>query len=702
MAENATLTAALEYVGRGWAVIPLPHKSKKPVIPWAVYQTRRPTEGELRGWLGNGHASNLALVCGQVSGVMVLDVDGPDGEASIRGRELPPTPAVKTGKGWHYYFRHPGGEIGNKAGMLPGLDLRGNGGYVVLPPSVHPSGNAYEWTISPDDMPLADPPAWLMSLLTAVNGPTPAAPAIGETIAAGGRNATLASLAGTMRRRNLSESAILAALLEENRARCVPPLSDDEVAAIAKSVARYTPATAASGATVATPPSSATDLNAYHMTDSGQAEALAAIYGSDLRYDHTRDMWLLWDGVRWRPDIDGQRERLALDVARRRLAASASCDDDKTRGALAKWALQSENRQRLESALHLARTKQPITTTHDKLDRDAWRLACANGVLDLRSGELQPGSQADMMTLSTAIAYEPGARCDRWRAFLDEVFKGDSDLIDFIQRAAGYSLTGQTGEQCLFLCYGTGANGKSVFLSTLRLILGEYGINTRFDTFIEERNASIPNDVAALRGARLVTASEVAEGKRLNEGRIKSLTGQDPITARFLHGEYFTFQPEFKLWLAANHKPVIRGTDEAIWRRVRLIPFTAYFGPGQADPTLSDKLAAEAPGILAWAVDGCLQWQGAGLGEAQAVKTATATYRAESDLLAGFLDERTARTATATVRAGELYTAYKTWCDGNGEQPMSGQAFGRRVTERGFDKAKDRGGWWYIGLGLAV
>lgn len=446
------------------------------------------------------------------------------------------------------------------------------------------------------------------------------------------------------------------------------------------------------------------DLNELHMTDAGQGEAIAAVYGDRLRFDHAQEQWYTWDGVRWHKDDDRKRENMALDVARQRLAAAARCDDDKRRNALAKWALQSENRQRLESALYLARTKEPISTTHDQLDRAPWLLTCANGVLDLRSGELRPGAQADMLTLSTGVAYAVGERCDRWLSFLQEVFNGDDDLIAFIQRAIGYTLTGLTDEQCLFLCYGNGANGKSVFLSTLRRVLGEYAVNTAFSTFIEDRHdgRGPAPDLVALRAARCVTASEVNEARRLDEGRIKSLTGGDVITARQIFvPKPMTFTPAFKLWLAANHKPVIRGTDEAIWRRVRLIPFLAHFGPGQADPRLTDKLAAEAPGILGWAVSGCLAWQRDGLGEPEAVKTATDSYRAESDVLATFLDERTATDATATVRAGTLYAAYKGWCESNGEKPMTGTAFGRRLTERGFDKMKDRGGWEYIGLSLA-
>ena len=444
------------------------------------------------------------------------------------------------------------------------------------------------------------------------------------------------------------------------------------------------------------------NLNDYPTTDAGQGEVIAYLYADQLRYDHTQKHWLVWDEHRWKKDANGEPQRLAVMAARKRLAAAVLHNEEATKKRLVRWALDGEGDYRIRCTLNLASIQHPVAVTTDQFDRDPWMLACNNGVIDLHTGQLRPGQRADMISMSTGVDYEPGARCDRWLQFLDEVFKSDADLIGFVQRAAGYSLTGVTTEQCLFICYGKGENGKSVFWNTLHAFTGEYAKNTGFSTFLDNRaiGREIPDDVADLCGARLVTASEINEGKRFNEGRIKSLTGGDRITARKLYKDFFTFIPTFKLWMAVNHKPIIKGTDQAIWRRIRLIPFTATFPSDIADPYLIDKLKLEASGILSWAVQGCLDWQHYGLGEAKAIKAATGTYRVESDILASFLADRTIQDPNTSVRAGEIYGAYKSWCEANGEYSITGSAFGRQLGERGLDKYHDRNGWYYTGIGL--
>jgi len=444
-------------------------------------------------------------------------------------------------------------------------------------------------------------------------------------------------------------------------------------------------------------------LNALSPTDAGEAEALAIIFGDKLRYDHTSRHWLCWDGVRWKRDEDGEPERLALETARARLAAAAMCGDADQRQRLASWALTCESSYRRRATLEAAESLRPLATTSAQYDTDPWLLACANGVVNLKTGELRPGRPGDMLTKSTGVAFDKDAPCERWLRFLDEVFAGDEELTRWINRSIGYSLTGDVGEQCFFLCYGDGSNGKSVFLEVLRTVLGEYATNTPFSTFEASLKGerAIPNDVAALRGARLVTASEVADNRRLNEERIKSLTGGDPVTCRFLFGEWFTFRPAFKLWLAANHKPQIRETTRAIWRRVRLIPFQRHFSPDE-EPGLMATLKAEASGILTWAVAGCIAWQADRLGTAKSVDDATESYRKESDIIGIFLDEKTTAKdgqdgKAAKVTAGELYEAYKEWCEKNKHAPLSGTSFGRRMTERGVERTKARE---YSGLRL--
>lgn len=449
------------------------------------------------------------------------------------------------------------------------------------------------------------------------------------------------------------------------------------------------------------------DLESWHepvnlmdlpQTDAGNAEALAALHGDRLRYDHRRRRWLVWRTHRWATDNDGEIERLALATVRERLRIAADIDDSDKRGKAAKWALGSENRGRLRALVDIARSIRPISDPGESWDSDPWLLGCTNGVVDLRTGELRPGKPGDLLTMSTGIEYNPQAKAERFLQFLGEVFNNDSELVEFVQRAAGYCLTGDIREHVLFLCWGRGTNGKSTLLNALRAALGEYATNTPFSTF-ELNQSSQTNDIAALYGLRFVTASETSESRRLNEARVKAITGGDPVTARFLFGEYFTYQPTYKVWLAMNHKPIITGVDEGIWRRIRLVPFTVSF-KGREDKTLAQTLAAEKQGILAWAVQGALKWQAGGLTDPRAVMAATEEYRQESDILAHFLADCTIEKDGASVRGGDLYNAYKTWCKDNGEKELSGTTFGRRMKERGVDSVRKSGNVWYLGIGL--
>jgi putative DNA primase/helicase len=439
-------------------------------------------------------------------------------------------------------------------------------------------------------------------------------------------------------------------------------------------------------------------LNKLHLTDVGTSEAFALFYSEKFRFDYTRKKWVVFDGLRWRIDADGVTTEAIKEIAKKRLAAAALIEDDEYRKKAVKWALTSENRFRLSGGLELAQSKPPFPISTEQFDTDQYLLGCTNGVIDLRTGELRKGRQEDYIMKTTDLAYNPLAGCPRWLQFLDEIFLGNTELIDFIHRAIGYSLTGDISEQCLFICYGTGWNGKSKFLAILRALLGDYARNTPFSTFAEKNRDIATNDVAALAGVRLVTASETGESQRLNEARIKAMTGGDPITARFLYGEFFDYLPAYKVWLAVNHKPVIRGTDEGIWRRIRLIPFEASF-KANPDPYIEEKLKVELEGILRWADEGCLKWRKERLGMVEKVKTATEEYRQESDVIAQFLAECTIETETAKVKASDLYEAYKKWCEETGEEPISGNAFGRRMKEKGYERVKAVY-VHYIGIGL--
>lgn len=419
-----------------------------------------------------------------------------------------------------------------------------------------------------------------------------------------------------------------------------------------------------------------------HRTDLGNAQAMALLYGHCIRYDHRRARWLVWNEHRWEEDTNGAIERLAHQVARERLRAAADMDDKQERRRAAGFALASESRRSISAMLSLAQSLEPLALEGTELDQNDWLLGCENGVIDLRLDRMHNGMPSDMLTMSTRLYYDQTAGCPRWEQFLQEVFSGDQELIAFIKRAIGYSLTGVTSEQVLFLCWGTGCNGKSTFLNVLRGILGDYARNTPFSTFEVSKYQGIPNDLAALSHVRLITASETAETTRLNEARVKAVTGGDPISCRFMRGEWFEYIPAFKVWLAMNHKPEIRGTDNAIWRRIRLIPFRESF-EHRKDPFLEQTLVRERPGILSWAVEGCQDWQVEGLGMPAAVRDFTAEYRRESDLIGRFLEECTEPTPLGSIGAAALYEVFKGWLKANGEEEITSTMFGRRMMERG-------------------
>lgn len=442
----------------------------------------------------------------------------------------------------------------------------------------------------------------------------------------------------------------------------------------------------------------------YHRTDSGNAQMFAAMNSGEVKRDHRRNHWLLFRDHRWQEDTDGEIVRLMQSVAKRRYELASEITDLEERKREANFAIQSESRSRIISALSLTEAEPDIADSGNNWNKDPLLLCTGNGVLLLNNGTLRQGLPSDRITLRTAILYNPTAKCQRWEQFLAEIFLENPELIDFSRRAVGYSMTGETSEQVLFLCYGTGANGKSVFLSILREVFGEYSYNMPFSTIELHERSAIPNDLAALVDRRFVTAAETNATSRLNEARVKALTGGDPITARFLHCEYFTFKPAAKFWLAVNHKPKVADDSYGFWRRVRLIPFAREFRGSDADPKLEEKLRQELPGILAWAVRGCLEWQRSGLNPPDCVTAATEQYRQESDPLAEFIAERCTEIKNATVTGADFYRAYAKWAgDRNMKEAekLSSTAFGTRMGQR-FENKRGMSGKVYYGVGLRI
>lgn len=798
-ATPVNLDAALCYAARGWHVFPCRESDGKPYTdrdgkeqtprakqPYTPHGLDDATTdpAQIRQWWGRWPGAAIGLNCGR-SGLLAIDLDtkhGHNGPAtwaalglSEAGALLSQTPSG----GRHVVYTANGAQLGNTAGRLgDGIDTRGDGGYIILPPSTTTDG-AYialnDWGAAPAPLPgalavlLAKPPERATATTTTPATATGAAPEGADLEArwaraalegeadkvaraqAGTRNDTLNAAAFALGQLvgggYLRESEVESALFEA--ARACGLVNDDGESATEKTIKsglaggkatprekpHLTTPAAAIGAQstrptspTATPPATATPptqtpgaplpKDNLH-TDMGNAARFALQQGGRARFVKEWG-WVLWDGQRWLKDDAGAVMEIAKataraifneardyeDQARQAIgeiekAAAAGEDttlaekrrDDAQRAAkeATAWAVKSQFKARLEAMLALAESDPRITARPDAFDTDPWLLNCTNGVLDLRTGDLLPPDPARLITRLCPVAYDAHATCPQWEAFLARIFADDSDMVGFIQRAAGYSLTGNTREQCMFFAHGSGANGKSVFTGALLGLLGDYALKTPMKTLtgkdIESDGTASP-DLARLAGARLVIASEIEAGRRLNESLVKDLTGGDRIAARFLRKDYFEFDPRFKLWIYGNHKPVIRGTDDGIWRRVNLIPFDVTIPEAEQDKDLSEKLKAEYPGILAWLAGGCIAWLAGGLQTPGKVKVQTEAYRAEMDALGRFLEERTMTGKAYWVMFADLRAAYEAWCTANGENPLGGRRFADELTRRGFEAGK--------------
>lgn len=434
------------------------------------------------------------------------------------------------------------------------------------------------------------------------------------------------------------------------------------------------------------------------LTDTGNAERLVEAHGQDLRFCHAWGKWFYWDGRRWRLDDSGRPMRLSKVIARRiRIEAKAAQDPD-LRKLLVAWAKSSESRGKRQAMVELAKCEDGIPVQHEGLDLDPFLLNCMNGTLDLRTGKLRPHRREDYLTKLVPFAYDEKATCPLWLAFLERVVP-DPDVRAFLQRAVGYSLTADVGAQVFFFFYGLGANGKSTFLLVVQRMLGlDFAIQAAPDLLLARKERGHPTDQADLFRVRLAVCTEIGAGRSLDEVMIKRLTGGDRLRARRMREDFWEFSPTHHIWIAANHKPIVHGTDEAIWRRILLVPFNVTIPEPERDPKLVEKLTAEMPGILAWAVQGCVQWRRKGLQPPDAVRLATKAYQEEMDVVGGFFDECCAVRKGSSTPASAVFKAYQAWAAANGEEAITQKAFGHRLGERGFQRFKKHGVYHYRDL----
>jgi putative DNA primase/helicase len=719
--EHQTGTDLLEvYDNESMKLVRLSRETKRCVDD--EWQKKRISLPDIRAHAQRG--GNVGMQLGAVSDWRcAIDNDCPEA-VTLAPRFLPET--LRIGKGnWApdvYLYRSVG--LGfEKFKDLDGktlIDLKasanGRGHQIAVPPSVHPTKGPYRWEGGYNPAAVAEVGA---KELRGIVGRLAVAALIARNLPGKGRHDLAMALAGYMLRNGLTPEevhTILRASWEYNHAQ-QDGLRDLEsiVRDTATRLERDEPATG--GRTLGELIPSLPDKIAkflswekadsrelprhYELSDLGNAERFIDMHGDEVRWCPARKSWLLYDSKRWAWDECGCVVRLAHLTARSIHKDAATEQDPAKQKEIAKFAVASQNEGRISGMLSQA--KPYLAVGMAELDIDPWVLNCQNGTLDLHTGNLRSHNPADLITRLAPVEYDPHAECPRFKQFLKETL--DEAVISFIKRYAGYTLTGITRERLFAILYGFGKNGKTTLVELLQDVMGDYATNTDTETILAKKYQGVGNDVAALKGARFVSAAEVEKGRRLAESKVKQLTGSDTVTARFLFGEPFNFRPVFKLWLSTNNKPVVQGTDDAIWDRIRLIPFTRRFEGSKADPKLPEKLREELPGILVWMIEGCLEWQEHGLEEPESVKAATDQYRQEMDTLAAFLEDRCVLRDHLVAPATPLYKQYRLWCDDAGEKPETQKMFGMRLRERGYTNAKitqgphkDRKGWFGIGL----
>ena len=444
----------------------------------------------------------------------------------------------------------------------------------------------------------------------------------------------------------------------------------------------------------------------YDMTDTGNAHRLYDKYKNIIRYSYNRKKWMYWDGSAWRLDESGEIKKLADNVCEDLKREAFMEQDDEAQAVLFKWANRTMSSKNKEAMIKECQHLEGIPGKPDDFDIYTDYVNCQNGIVNLRNGELIPHDSNFMMSKITYAEYDPSdKKPELWLSFLNDITSGDKDLQEYIQKCIGYSLSGNTSEQCAYFLYGLGNNGKSTFLDTVADMLGSYASNAQPETIMMKKwgNDGANSDIARLKSARFVTCEEPTEGVRLNEGLLKQLTGGSKVTCRFLYGDEFEYTPEFKIWIATNHKPVVRGTDLGIWRRIKLIPFEVNIPAEKVDKNLKYKLRKEMPQIMHWAADGYRMWLRDGMNEPECVLEAVKEYKQEMDLLASFIEQCIIidYDSDCKIMASDLFKVYSKWAKVNNEFEMSSKKFFREITKKIPDKGRNSTGIFYKNIKFA-
>ena len=721
--EIPVIEYALRYAARGMAIFPChtvvgedractcvkgkdcPNAGKHPHVFGGVKEATT-DRSRITEWWSRWPNANVGIACGEISGIVVIDVDKKNGGLDsitslerLRGEGLPRTHRVNTGGGgYHLFFKYPSGGCRNRNRWLQGVDVRANGYYVIAPPSRHVSGLAYAWS-SPEGLAgFAELPVDVLENIGSVRSggsidaeTTSAIDALAG-VPEGGRDDALFKLACSLHRKLNGDREIIELAVLKAASRCTPPFPPEEALRKVDQAFKQDHSDPP-----AVPPAAAEDSEGNRrLTDLGNAYRLRDKWGDEVRWT-AADHWLIWDGRRWATDNVQQIGQIAQDTAQSIWKEALAQQDQARRDALLNWARQSEMSGRLSSMMKEAIPL--IARDVSDFDRDHWVLNCMNGTLDLRTGELRRHDRADLIRKMAPVVWNENARCPTWESVLQRILP-DSELRGVLQRAIGYSLTGSTQEKKMFILRGEGDNGKTVITDVVRIILGDYASVASKALFIQSSRKDPDYELASLLGTRFaLAAEEIARGEKLNAGLVKSMTGGDMMKARNPYKTPFTFTPELKLWLATNHLPTVQDFGRALWGRLCVFPFDVRIPKEEQIPRdeLIARLVSEAAGILKWAVEGCLMWQEIGVRMTLEQEMVREDWKdEEKGHLVDFMEEVIVRDEMGFTSWGDMMKVYTHWCGVHGEtHPYGRNKLKAALVEEGlvFKRGVKGSGW---------
>lgn len=696
---------------RGWRILPLKRNEKIPAMKaWPKNATK--DLDRIQEWWAMNPQQGYGIVTGKES-CIVLDVDVKKGQPGLESlasiftdEELASFVIAETPTGGKHIYFAADPVLRNAQGFLPGLDIRGNGGYIIGPGTTI---DGKEYRLVQGELGCLPPvPGRLIEAIKAsqserkanVTSLVKSASDDSVEIPEGNRNGTLFELACKFRDDMLSKLDVLEKLVVVNNAKCDPPLDAEELERIANSAFKKAP-------------SVASFLDRFPGTEKGMCDIYLHRYRGRRIYVPEYSKFGVWNGkiwafdnslkveseVRFITDMYGEAAEEAANHAKDARLAGEEERSEFWKGRTAiyrKLQAKSGSRSGMKNIVELARSQ--VVVNQEALDSSQFLFGVQNGLVDLHTGQFREHPEASSyMTMQGRVAYQEKTGCPLWKSFLDTCTQGDKELQVYLQKVVGYAMTGSTQEQVFFFLYGMGANGKSTFMNVVQRLLGSYQRSIPSSVLMVKKYGSsgASPELAMLRGCRATIASELEEGERLSESLVKTMTGGDVIPARHLYSEYFEFKAQFKVFMIGNHRPHIMGGDHGIWRRIRLIPFNHSVPLEQRDPHLEAKLLAELPGILNWAIEGCLKWQAEGLGLPGCVKRETDEYRDSEDIMKRFISDRCTLDAGKAELQKTLYDVYRRWAEDNNEWKMSNKAFGNKLKEQGLRvERSNRGNRW--------